>query len=269
MVPLADPCGYLARMAKPLEEKLKVAQFVPQNALSILDVGCADGAVTCALAELFPQAQVTGIDLESYFLKSAQVRAEKYQISNVHFERVYLREMLARQGRFDTVLFVSVLHEFFSYGEGISSVLKALADARELLVKGGDIVIRDMILFDYAYKTDYQVAGMLEKIRRKAGMSQMLAGFEGHFGAISSLASLNHFLLKYIYPENWERECAEHYIPVTFERYTKAFELLGMEIIHQRSYLLPYLKGRWQADFGFTEDEMTDLRSTGFLVART
>ena len=37
------------------------------------------------------------------------------------------------------VVFCSVLHEFYTYGEGISSVLKALADAHELLRPGGVI----------------------------------------------------------------------------------------------------------------------------------
>lgn len=56
---------------------------------------------------------------------------------NVRFEKVYLRELLARPEKVDAVIFCSVLHEFFTYGEGISSVLKTVADAHELLKKDG------------------------------------------------------------------------------------------------------------------------------------
>ena len=172
MTPLVDPEVYLARMARPLQEKLKVAQFISPGAKNILDVGCADGVVTCALAEMFPHAQFLGIDLDANFVVQARERARL--MGNARFYRLYLRELLAKKQKYDTVLFVSVLHEFFSYGEGISSVLKALCDARELLVKGGDIVIRDMVLFDYAYSTTYQVEEMLKKVRRYGDTLKLL-----------------------------------------------------------------------------------------------
>ena len=68
--------------------------------------------------------------------------------------------------RFDAVLFSSVLHEFFAYGEGVSSVLKALADAHELLRPSGVIVIRDMILEEYTKATDYGCKGLAEAVAR-------------------------------------------------------------------------------------------------------
>ncbi len=92
--------------------------------------------------------------------------------------------------------------------------------------------------------------------------------FESFFGPIQNIASLNHLLLKYMYTENWKREVSEYYVPVTFEQYGDIFLLLGMELILQDSQLLPYLKKKWQDDFGLTEDELALLKSTGFLVAK-
>lgn len=43
--------------------------FTPQN---ILDLGCSVGMSTLALKQLYPQAQVTGLDLSPYFLAVAQ-----------------------------------------------------------------------------------------------------------------------------------------------------------------------------------------------------
>ena len=123
---------YLSRISKPLQEKLRVVKYIPKWAKTILDVGCADGTVTFALAKLFPNVQFLGIDLNENFIKKAKQQVVDEDIKNVKFECVYLRQILNRTERFDSVIFVSVLHEFFSYGEGISSVLKAVSDAHEM-----------------------------------------------------------------------------------------------------------------------------------------
>lgn len=255
-------------MAKPLQAKLRVAEYIPQNAQNILDVGCADGTVTLALAELFPDKHFVGIDLDESFIAQANNAVAERGLTNITFRTMYLRDLLAEEQRFDAVIFISVLHEFFSYGEGISSVLKALADANELLLPGGDIIIRDMILMAYSQTATYLVPEMREKINQHPGYHQQLTDFEQHYGTIATIYALNHFLLKYMYVDNWERELPEIYVPVTYEQYENAFSLLGMEMMLRDHSTLPYLKSKWQEDFGFTEHELAPLLSTGFIVAR-
>jgi SAM-dependent methyltransferase len=266
--PIADQEIYLQRMSKPLQEKLRVARYIPAQAERILDVGCADGTVTLALAELFPRRRFLGIDLDGGFIDRARKATAGRGVENAAFERAYLRELLPRPERYDAVIFVSVLHEFFTYGEGISSVLKALADAHELLRGGGEIVIRDMILEEYTKHTRFQTQAIATKVAADRSKHRLIADFVTLFGPLDSLYNLNHFLLKYMYEENWERESREHYVPVTFEQYQQLFGLLGMELQLRDSSLLPFLRGKWIADFGLTEDEVSGLRSTGFLAAR-
>jgi len=259
---------YLSRMSKPLQEKLRVVKYIPKWAKQVLDVGCADGTLTCALAKLFPDVRFLGIDLDEEFIIKARERAIGENLSNVSFEKVYLRDILSRSEKFDTVIFVSVLHEFFTYGEGISSVLKALADAHELLNPGGEIVIRDMILSEYTKDTSFQSDVINEKIFSVKKLLPMVEDFEKKFKPIKRIYEINHFLLKYMYEENWDRESKEHYVPVTFDEYEKIFDLLGMELQLKDSYLISFLKEKWRDDFGLTDDEMVSLKSTGFIVAK-
>jgi 2-polyprenyl-3-methyl-5-hydroxy-6-metoxy-1,4-benzoquinol methylase len=265
---LADKQVYLDRMSKPLQEKLRVGRYIDESARKILDVGCADGTITLALAHRFPDKEFLGIDLDPEFVALANQRAKNEGLTNVRFENIYLRDLLAKSDRYDTVLFVSVLHEFFSYGQGVSSVLKALADSEEMLNPGGDIVIRDMILHEYTRHTSYSVEEVLKKILKRDGLSSQVKDFERYFGPVKQIAPLNHFLLKYMYKENWDREVAENYVPVTFEQYESIFSLLGMELVLKDSQLVPFLKKKWEEDFGLTEDELALFRSTGFLVAK-
>ncbi len=262
---IQNPLTYLDRMSKPLQEKLKVAKYISKSTKSVLDVGCADGTVTLALADMFPNINFLGIDLDQDFIDIANQKVEERE--NVRFECVYLREKLADEERYDVVLFCSVLHEFFSYGEGISSVVKALSDARELLNTGGEIVIRDMLLYSYAEKSDLWLEEILKKVRKPELLPQ-IDDFEKYFGKLNSIKQVNHFLLKYMYTDNWQREVKENYTPVNFEKYDQIFEILGMTVGFQRSSTIPYLKSKWQTDFGFSDDELEGFRSTGIIVAK-
>src|SRR3989344_7484993 len=105
---------YLARMEAPLQEKMIVARYIPEKTKLILDVGCANGAITCVLARMFPSVNIVGIDLNQHFIEKAKKQAVRDNVRNVTFERIYLRDLLARRERYDVVTFVSVLHEFFS-----------------------------------------------------------------------------------------------------------------------------------------------------------
>lgn len=265
---LQNRAVYLERMSKPLQEKLRVTHYIDNDASHILDVGCADGAVTLAMAELFPEKQFLGIDLDGDFVEQAKAEAVRRGVTNVRFEKVYLRDLLTRDERFDTITFISVLHEFYSYGEGISSVVKALADAEELLNPGGDIVIRDMVLLEYTKHTHYLVHALLEKIEANEDVRERVREVSSCIGPLDSIYDINHFLLKYFYTENWPRECVEHYVPVTMEQYQQIFALLGMEVTLWDQRLMPFLRDKWVTDFGFTETELDPLRSTGFIVAR-
>lgn len=257
---------YLERLAKPLQEKLKIIKYIPENAKDIIDVGCADGTVTIALAKLFPDINFLGIDLDEDFIHLAQEKSKG--IKNLKFEKIYLRELLARPERFDVVIFCSVLHEFFTYGEGISSVLKALADAHELLNEDGRVIIRDMILSNYTKKATLWSSGIARKIYKVKQLAPYIHDFELRFGKLNTIYKLNHFLLKYWYTENWNREGKEHYVAVTMEDYDEIFDLLGMRVQHKEAYLIPFLKDKWMTDFDLSEDEVTGFKSTSIVVAQ-
>jgi len=262
---ITNPKLYLERMSKPLQEKLKVAKYIPSGARSLLDVGCADGTITLALADMYPEIKFVGIDMSEEFIDIA--RRKIGDRKNVVFENCYLRERLAIPDRFDTVLFCSVLHEFFTYGEGISTVVKALSDAHEILNKDGTLIIRDMVLYDYAGKSQLWIEEMKKKVLKEKRFTRLYSDFETIFGKISTVKQLNHFLLKYMYGDNWVREGRENYVPVSFEEYDQIFKLLGMQVLFQRSSTIPYLKDKWRNDFEFSEVELESFRSTGIIVA--
>jgi SAM-dependent methyltransferase len=271
---MPDPAGYLKRLAAPLQAKLEsLTKYFPPSpspeadALQVLDVGCADGALTVALAQWLSHSHVLGLDVNAAFIDQAVAKAAAagLQAPTVRFQNRYLRELLVTDyERFDVIVFASVLHEFYSYGSGIASVVKALGDATELLKPTGRIIIRDMIPLDK--RSGPLSARLRDKVLRKANPRQ-LADFIACHGPIETINSLNHFLLKYFYYENWERECRENYLAVSSAEYLRLFELLGLRVTFQWRTLLPWLRQKWVEDFGLTYYDCHRLFSTTIIVA--
>jgi SAM-dependent methyltransferase len=255
---MKDSPGYLSRMSNSLGDKLRIGEFLAVSGETVLDVGCADGAVKKALASSMPGNRFKGIDIDASFIAFAKTDP----VPNAVFRCCFLRDLLLTEERFSTVTFMSVLHEFFSYGSGVTSVVKALADARELLSDGGRIIIRDMAL----PKPKSGLSPVVRKVKDKSNYAQQLKDFEVHFGELSS-DNVNHFLLKYFYTNNWERECPENYTPVGFEEYHDIFKVLRMKVQHSECYVLPFLKDKWAQDFQLSTEESVLLHSTAVIVA--
>jgi|GEM_PF-1562305 2-polyprenyl-3-methyl-5-hydroxy-6-metoxy-1,4-benzoquinol methylase len=260
-----DKKGYLDRMQKSEQEKLHVVDYIPEDADAILDVGCANGPITKAIAHLRPHAHVMGIDLSDDFIAAANAKREEVENPPV-FEKVWLRQLLDRPERYDAVTFVSVLHEFYTYGNKKPSVIKAIADSYELLNPGGKIIIRDMILPQRMKTATFTAEHIMKKIRANPAMESLTRDFEEAHGPLTDLYAVNHFLLKYMYTENWERECPENYVGVTLEEYEDIARELNMTMIDKRTYLIPYLREKWKADFGLTDEEVSNFFSTTILA---
>lgn len=262
---LNDRKGYLERMSKALYEKLRVLEYIPEDVKRILDVGCADGSITRPIARLRPGAHVKGVDISDDFIKTAN---EGERVENATFDKAWLSDLHDRPERYDCITFISVLHEFFHYEKGITSVLKAVCDAYELLEPGGKIVIRDMILPEGMKEPSTAMRDIADTVRAKEGMDSLMKDFEKAHGPIDTLYQLNHFLLKYMYTDNWERECKENYVPVTSEQYMSLFKLLGAEVEISKTYLLPFLREKWRDDFGLSEEQLKNFLSTTILVIK-
>lgn len=285
---------YTDRLGGSIDDKFRVLDFIPENSERVLDVGCADGQLTLAMAMEMPDTDFVGIDLDREFIEDARSRTytgklgpggkRQVAVPNAYFQQTYLRDMLQGKERFEAITFVSVLHEFYSYGEGISSVIKALADAHELLKPGGVIVIRDMALPRYLRKVSareqqngiFEYFNHIEEMDRLEGTlhheesywrwaSFMSRGED--YGVPSTLMDVNHYLLKSLYEDNWKHEIHEDYTAVTREDYEQIFNLLGMTVTFEETYLLPYLATRWQERFGLTDREIAPLKSTTLMAA--
>ncbi|GAB4532529.1 MAG: class I SAM-dependent methyltransferase [Pleurocapsa sp.] len=116
-----------------LQEKLAIQ---PQT---ILDLGCGVGMSTTALQEIYPQAQVTGLDLSPYFLAVAQYRAQKQQQQQLNWVHGAAESTGLGDNSFDLVSACLMFHELPE-----TAAKEIMLEARRLLKPGGYFTVMDM-----------------------------------------------------------------------------------------------------------------------------
>jgi SAM-dependent methyltransferase len=108
----------------------------PWAPLRIVDAGCATGAFTAMLAETFPSAEITGIDIAEAAVTRASAR-----YPGISFERMALDECASKFGASaDLVACLEVL--YYLPREERSPALKQL---RTMLRPGGILLVSSMI----------------------------------------------------------------------------------------------------------------------------
>ncbi|MBD2361685.1 class I SAM-dependent methyltransferase [Anabaena minutissima FACHB-250] len=119
---------------------------IPHAPQTILDLGCSVGLSTFTLQALYPQAQVTGLDLSPYFLAVANYRAQQRE-ANINWVHATAESTGLPDASFDLVSIFLMCHELPQ-----SAIRKIFAEVRRVLRPGGHIAIMDMNPQSAAYK---------------------------------------------------------------------------------------------------------------------
>ncbi|XVF16882.1 hypothetical protein REPUB_Repub10bG0069600 [Reevesia pubescens] len=107
---------------------------------NILDIGCSVGVSTRFLADKFPSAKVTGLDLSPYFLSVAQFKEKKRapRKNPIRWIHAVGEDTGLPSKSFDLVSFAFVFHECPE-----RAIIGLVAEAFRLLRPGGTIALTD------------------------------------------------------------------------------------------------------------------------------
>jgi len=115
-----------------------LVQAKVQTPQDILDLGCSVGMSTLALAEIYPEAKITGLDLSPYFLAIADCNISK-SLKNINLIHSAAEATGLPDQSFDLVSIFLVCHELPQ-----TATLEILAEAKRLLRPQGHLAIMDM-----------------------------------------------------------------------------------------------------------------------------
>ncbi|HWU03292.1 MAG TPA: class I SAM-dependent methyltransferase [Novosphingobium sp.] len=119
--------------------KRHTPEFKPRR---ILDMGCTVGHSTLPYKELFPEAEVWGIDVGGPCIRYAHARAAGFGLE-VNYAQMSAEETTFEDGYFDLVVSHILLHE--TSGKAMP---KIFAEAHRVLAPGGLMIHADLPPFD-------------------------------------------------------------------------------------------------------------------------
>lgn len=228
---------YINRMQQSVPDKMFFIDKVFEPFSHIIDFGCANGELIRALQSVAGGYRYIGYDISAEMLSAARANvptAEFYSDWNeIHVDCT------------DALLNVSsTLHEVYSYGspEEIEVFWSRVFESGFKY-----ITIRDMMLSD-ADQAEAE-ADWLRLVVKNENYADKLKDYENVWGRIATRHDLVHFLLKYRYTENWEREVRENYVPVTIEQLLCRIPD-EYEIAYVDHFTLPYIAWQIEKDFG-------------------
>lgn len=234
---IKDTSIYLNRMQKSVLDKMFFIDKVFDPFSNIIDFGCANGELIKALHLLFNEYRYIGYDISEEMLTKARTN-----VPSVEFYSDWDEIQVEYK---DTLLNISsTLHEVYSY----STKMEINAFWERVFGSGFKyIAIRDMMLSD-ADLTEIDSDQHCMVIKDEKYVDK-LKSYESVWGKISTQHDLVHYLLKYRYTENWEREVRENYVPITLEQLL-AIVPSNYEITYLNHFTLPYIAWQIKNDFG-------------------
>lgn len=241
-IQIQDIGKYTTAMSKSMIDKMFFMDKIDNSVKTILDYGCADGALINFLAPLFPDMNFIGYDANSDMIDIA--------MKNKTCENVLFTDNLDIEMSECAINLSSLIHEVYSY-----STVQEIEKFWDFVNNSGFkyIIIRDMCLDAAAHRPTLKED--LIKVRSRYPADK-IREFEIIHGSICDNYNLIHFLLKYRYIENWDREVRENYLPLSVEDIAEKI-YPNYELVYFDHYVLPFLANAVQCSFGITLKDYT------------
>ena len=249
---------YTTEMAKSVWDKAFFMDKIP-GAKCVIDFGCADGTMIRFLAPLFPSIEFVGYDSNNELIEMGEQALSK-EVKNVSFWRKEelhkMIHLIKDSYSMDEVClnFSSVLHEVFSFNNGIDEIKTLI---KEIVPKY--ITIRDM--YWHAGPGAYGLASQEERIRETV-LPQYIEEYENRFDYIHNPKNTTHFLMKYQWKDNgWEDELKENYYSWDLNELLNVVDNIQYDeeynerthygLVFSTYYQLPFLTEKWLNEYGF------------------
>ena len=237
---------YTDGMKKSLLDKMFFMDKI--NSDTFIDYGCADGTMLKFMSNLFNDYKYFGFDISKQMLQLAQ----KDYNGDIEFTDDW-KQINTSLGDNSTLILSSIIHEVYTYGS-----LEDINTFWDRVFHSGFkyIVIRDMMLSNTSDR-ETDINDMLS-VKLNTDIFQLFQ-FEDKWGKITNNKNLIHYLLKYRYIHNWDRENQENYLPLTVEHFSRLIPK-NYKIVFYEHYTLPFLKERVAEDFNIVLKDNTHMK---------
>jgi len=244
-IPISDIDVYNRRMEIGWKDKLFWIDKIYPDV--VVDFGCADGSMISKIKLNRPNIKLIGYEPDHKMLSLARYHFKNTDVFLSDNWDEITKELF--KYRRPALLLSSVIHEVYSYSDSLS-----IRDFWKNKVFNNNfkwICIRDMMPSSAEMRGNFDFLSDVKNVRENID-PYLLNSYESIWGKIdNSYSTFIHFLLKYKYIENWNREVAENYFPLSIEGLHSMIPN-GYQIIYQKSFILPHFNSQLRNDFNIT-----------------
>ena len=235
MTPISNIQVYNAGMRKSMLDKIWWIDKIDDSIDSVVDYGCADGALLSMVHEINPNLKLYGYDFNEDMINLAMEN-----VTSGCFSSDY-EEIVATTSKISVLVASSVFHEIENYASNVEEEYDRIFNNDYKY-----IAIRDMFISEKSYGIADPLT--VAKVRQQFDYNK-IQEFETHIGPIDYNENLLQFFLTYRYKENWDREVRENYFPYTIEQFLYRIPN-HYEIVYFEHYTLPFIREQVFKDFG-------------------
>lgn len=240
---------YTQGMRKSYQDKLFFMDKV-KDITGLVDFGCADGSLIEHISVGLPNVKLIGYDINQEMIEIAQGK----DLTGRLYTNDFNEARCAINPDRSLLNLSSVIHEVYSY-----SLPYAVNDFWNNIFNSG---------FQYIAIRDFCVSSSINRkadindwmmVLQKANYNQV-TDYESIWGSINENRNLVHFLMKYRYVSNWDREVRENYFPITLESLLSKIPTDKYEIVYFHDYVLPFTANKIEEDFGIRLHDNTHVK---------
>lgn len=266
--------SYNQKMTGSMGDKLFfINKLSPLDNYIFVDFGCADGTLIKTLYGIYGDScRYVGYDKSKEMIDFAKKNFEEViNHDEVRFTNDWIDVVAAIRGerawgRKPVLILSSVIHEIYSYGteKDIQEFWCRALDHDPASITFDDdrfdyIIVRDMMMSEDMMRPSD--AETVEKIRSSSGKIRgLLNRFEAKWGKIDYTNQMIHFLLKYRYTINYDREVNENYFPLTIEEFMGKFKS-GWRLDYLERFRILFLEKQILKDFGIVLEDPTHIKA--------
>lgn len=265
----ADFISYNENMAKGMEDKLWFVNHLKRGEnYTFVDFGCADGTLLNILSQIegFENCTFIGYDISEAMISFAKSKFT-YPTDNVIFTSNWnsIKDILSHNNGKKVLILSSVIHEVYSYAneenDDIGAFWKIVRNT------GFDYVcVRDMMCSEDINRkpNDEIISTLMQHIDFASTKSRLKREFEkrwcGTKGMYYNMKYIVHFLLKYRWVINWEREVNENYFPIYISEFIEKFNE-KYNLTYFERFRVPFLDKCIKEDFNIELEDYTHIKA--------
>lgn len=266
-IDIKDITSYTENMSKGLDDKLfflNRIKFNDDKDYIFVDFGCADGVLINALYEILEskgiKAYYVGYDISDEMISLAKSKCNfSRDCATFTSDWSEVEKIIKGKNVVSILILSSVVHEVYSYArpdhDDIGDFWKHVRNSGFKY-----ICVRDMMCSQDINRETNKDLYIKFSTNLDVNKDKMMCDFEKRWGSTEkNNKNFVHFLLKYRWKINWDREVNENYFPLYIYEFTERFNDKYNMTYFER-FRVPYLDKCIKEDFNIELEDYTHVK---------